>query len=264
MPAAPREPVYRSVIAFARTVFRILGIRFDITGCEHVPRTGGAVMAINHTGYLDFTFAGLAALPAHRLVRFMAKKEVFDHRVSGPLMRGMHHIPVDRAAGAGSFLAALTALRSGEIVGVFPEATISQSYDLKEFKTGAVRLAMDSGVPLLPCVIWGSQRILTKGRDKDLRRGAHVRIVVGEPYLPEPGADAGAVSAELKRRMEAMLTEARATYKGKPYGPDDTWWIPASMGGTAPTAEEAAARDSAEIRERAARRTAERKAQRQP
>ena len=56
-------------------------------------------MAINHIGYLDFTYAGFAALPAERLVRFMAKQEVFAHRVSGPLMRGMHHIPVDREAG---------------------------------------------------------------------------------------------------------------------------------------------------------------------
>ncbi len=94
------EPVYTPVVALAKLVFRGLGIRFDISGVEHVPRTGGAVMAINHIGYLDFTFAGLAADPAGRLVRFMAKKEVFDHRVSGPLMRGMKHIPVDRTGSA--------------------------------------------------------------------------------------------------------------------------------------------------------------------
>ena len=63
-------------------------------------------MAINHTGYLDFTFAGLAAVPAKRLVRFMAKDEIFGHPVAGPLMRGMHHIPVDREAGAASLAAA--------------------------------------------------------------------------------------------------------------------------------------------------------------
>ena len=55
-------------------------------------------MAINHIGYLDFTFAGLAARKSGRLVRFMAKQEVFGHRIAGPLMRGMRHIPVDRAA----------------------------------------------------------------------------------------------------------------------------------------------------------------------
>ena len=93
------EPVYRPVIGFARVLFAAEGLRFTVTGSEHVPRTGGAVMVINHISYLDFAYAGLAARPAGRLVRFMAKQEVFDHRMSGPLMRGMRHIPVDREAG---------------------------------------------------------------------------------------------------------------------------------------------------------------------
>ena len=135
-----------------------------------MPATGGAVMAVNHTGYLDFAFAGLAARPAGRLVRFMAKEQVFRHPVSGPLMRGMHHIPVDRDAGAASYRAAVAALKAGEIVGVFPEATISRSFELKEFKSGAVRMAAAAGVPLLPTVIWGSQRIWTKGLPRRLGR----------------------------------------------------------------------------------------------
>jgi 1-acyl-sn-glycerol-3-phosphate acyltransferase len=67
------ELVYPPVITLARVVFALQGLRFDLRGTEHVPRTGGAVMAINHVGYLDFTYAGLAADPAGRLVRFMAK-----------------------------------------------------------------------------------------------------------------------------------------------------------------------------------------------
>ena len=67
---------------------------------EH-PATGGAVLVSNHISYLDFIFTGLAALPQKRLVRFMAKESVFRHKVSGPLMRGMKHIPVDRDAGRG-------------------------------------------------------------------------------------------------------------------------------------------------------------------
>ena len=256
MPKRQREIVYPPVIRTAKLVFKALGIRFDITGTEHVPATGGAVIAINHTGYLDFTFAGLAVLPRKRLVRFMAKKEVFDHKVSGPLMRGMHHIAVDRASGAESYQAAVKALMEGELVGVFPEATISQSFDLKEFKTGAARMAMEAGVPILPIVIWGSQRIFTKNRKKDLRRGQHVRIVVGETFTPDPAGNAVEVTEELKRRMNALLAEARSTYKGTPYGGDDTWWIPASMGGTAPTLEAAAERDRADKERKAAKRAA--------
>ena len=252
------EPTYTPIIALAKLVFRGLGLRFTVTGAEHVPRPGGAVMAINHVGYLDFTFAGLAAQPAGRLVRFMAKKEVFDHAVSGPLMRGMKHIPVDRhGAPAESYAAAVAALRSGEIVGVFPEATISLSYELKEFKTGAVRMAREAGVPLLPCVIWGSQRVFTKGRPKDLTRGTPIRIVVGEAYVPDPALDAVAATADLKARMQELLDEARRTYPGGPRTADDTWWVPASMGGTAPTLEQAAqiARDRESAR--AARKAAE-------
>ncbi|MCW2607505.1 MAG: glycerol acyltransferase [Frankiales bacterium] len=249
------DPVYWPIIGLARTVFAGLGLRFSVTGSEHVPRTGGAVMAINHVGYLDFTFAGLAARPAGRLVRFMAKKEVFDHKVSGPLMRGMKHIPVDRAGAAtDSFHAAVQACRRGEIVGVFPEATISESYDLKDFKTGAVRMAREAGVPLLPCVIWGSQRVFTKGRPKDLTRGTPIRVAVGEAYVPDPALDAAAATADLKARMQALLDEARATYPGGPRTPEDTWWIPASMGGTAPTLEEAEATARRRAEEKAARR----------
>lgn len=251
------EPTYTPVIAFARLVFRGLGLRFHISGEQNVPRTGGAVLAINHIGYLDFTFAGLAARPAGRLVRFLAKKEVFDHRISGPLMRGMKHIPVDRHGAAGdSYHLAVRALAAGEIVGVFPEATISQSYELKEFKTGAARMALEAGVPILPCVIWGSQRIFTKGRPKDLTRGTPIRIVIGEPFAPEPDADPVQVTADLKARMQVLLDEARSTYAGAPRGPGDTWWIPASLGGTAPTPEQAARRQADADAARAARRAA--------
>jgi 1-acyl-sn-glycerol-3-phosphate acyltransferase len=251
------EPGYTPVVGLARAVFRGLGLRFDLRGEDHVPTSGGAVMAINHVGYLDFTFAGLAAQKSKRLVRFMAKKEVFDHKVAGPLMRGMKHIPVDRVgAAADSYQAAVAALQRGEIVGVFPEATISQSFELKDFKTGAVRMAMEAGVPLLPTVVWGSQRVFTKNRPKDLTRGTPITVAVGEPFRPAAGSDPVEATAELKRRMQALLDDVRTSYPGSPRTPDDTWWIPASMGGTAPTLEEAAARDAEERAAKAARRAA--------
>src|SRR3954453_4526774 len=149
------ELVYAQLIAFAKTIFRALDLLIAIAGREHTPSAGGAVLASNHVSYLDFIFCGLAAQPAKRLVRFMAKKSVFDHKVSGPLMRGMRHIPVDRDAGASSFRAATTALKDGEVVGVFPEATISESFTVKELKSGAARLARTAKVPLIPMVVWG-------------------------------------------------------------------------------------------------------------
>lgn len=251
------ELVYPPVITAARGFFRYLGLRFTLTGTEHVPRTGGAVMVINHVGYMDFTFAGLATRPAKRLVRFMAKDDVFRHRISGPLMRGMKHIPVDREAGTGSFRAALTALKDGEIVGVFPEATISQSFELKEFKSGAVRMARAAGVPLLPTVIWGSQRVWTKSRPRNFSR-AHIpiSIAVGEAVPVPPKVSPDIVAADLRERMEKLLHGVQDAYPDQPTGDDDRWWLPARLGGTAPTPAEAAALDETYAEERRARRAA--------
>ena len=248
------EIVYPPVLAFARSVFAAQGLRFTVLGTEHIPRTGGAVLAINHIGYFDFTYAGYAALQVHRLVRFMAKIEVFSHPVAGPLLRGMRHIPVDRSLGAASYKAAVRALRSGEIVGVFPEATISRSFELKEFKSGAARMAAEAGVPLLPVVIWGSQRVWTKGRPKRLGR-TRTPITVSVGPAVAPVGDPVQVTAALRERMSEQLHQAQETYPDKP-GPDDSWWLPARLGGTAPTLEEAAEMDRAETRARIARRRA--------
>ena len=232
--------VYPPVITLARAVFRLQGLRFQIRGTDNIPRTGGAVMAINHVGYFDFTYAGYAARSAGRLVRFMAKSEVFDHPVSGPLMRGMKHISVDRSAGAASFRRAIEALRAGEIVGVFPEATISMSFELKAFKNGAVRMAADAGVPLIPIVIWGSQRVWTKGRPKRLgRHNVPILIAVGEPMNVTPAQDRDAHTRDLRERMAALLEDLQRSYPDRPTGPNDGWWLPARLGGTAPTPERA-------------------------
>lgn len=243
------EPVYSPVIAFARGLFALQGLRFTIVGEENVPRAGGAVMVINHIGYMDFTYAGLSALKSGRLVRFMAKEAVFKHPVSGPLMRGMHHIPVDRAAGAASYRAAVEALRAGEIVGVFPEATISRSFELKAFKSGAARMAQEAGVPILPVVLWGSQRVWTKGHPKRLgRTNVPISISVGEPITVDPSADAEEVTAEYKAVMQHMLDVLRSTYE--PMTGPDLKFLPAAMGGTAPTLAEATRLDDADSAER--------------
>ncbi|MBD0740008.1 lysophospholipid acyltransferase family protein [Streptomyces sp. CBMA29] len=238
------ELVYPPVIACARTMFKVQGLKFDIRGTENVPRQGGALLVSNHIGYLDFVFCGLTTLPAKRLVRFMAKESVFRHKVSGPLMRAMKHIPVDRSEGMHAYAHALDALRGGEIIGVFPEATISQSFTLKSFKSGAARLAMEAGVPLLPMALWGTQRLWTKGHPRNLGRSKFpITLRIGEQMRPQENEKAGALTRRLRLRVQELLDDAQRTYPGKPSGPADRWWLPAHLGGTAPTPEEAAARD---------------------
>ncbi len=251
-----RDLTYPPIIVTAKTAFRLLGQRFQMTGTEHVPRSGGALLAYNHIGYVDFVYGGLAANPSGRLVRFMAKRELFDHRWTGPLMRSLHHIEVDRGEGLASYHTAVDYLRAGEVVGIFPEATISRAMELKEFKTGAVRIAAAAGVPVVPVILWGTQRMMTKDHPKDFTRGKTISIKVGEPMRPT-GEDPVAETAALRERMAAMLDEAIREYPAHEQ-PPGAWWVPASHGGSAPSLEEAARLDSAEKRDRAAKRAARR------
>ncbi|MEU4687538.1 lysophospholipid acyltransferase family protein [Actinoplanes sp. NPDC023714] len=235
------ELVYPPVVGLAKTMFRVLDLKIEVEGGEHIPTSGGAVLASNHSSYLDFIFCGLGAQPSQRLVRFMAKKSVFDHKISGPLMRGMKHIPVDRKAGTGAFREATQALRDGEIVGVFPEATISESFTVKALKSGAARMAQEAGVPLIPMAVWGPHRLWTKGRKKELtKRHVPVLIKIGEAlHMPE-GATPEAVTALLKERLSTLLDAVQRAYPDKPAGDDDRWWLPAHLGGTAPLPQSAA------------------------
>jgi len=169
-------------------------------------------------------------------------------------MRGMHHIPVDRAAGAAAFGSAVRALKDGEIVGVFPEATISRSFTLKDFKSVAARMAMNAGVPIVPMAIWGGQRIYTKGRRPEFGRGKAVLLKAGEPFRPEPGATALEVTAEIRRRIDVLLKELQDRYPQEPAGDSDRWWLPAERGGTAPTPEQAHELDVADAAERTRKR----------
>lgn len=230
------DRVYPVVIMLVRLLWKYLGLRFIIKGEENVPRSGGAILAINHIGYLDFAISGTAALPAKRYVRYMAKKQIFDNKIAGPLMRGMHHISVDRNSGSASFVAALRALKSGEIVGIFPEATISKSFEIKSMKSGAARLAIGAGVPVLPTIVWGSQRIWTKGRKRDFGRNKFpISIYVGTPLHFTRETEVELAEAEIKSALEKLLRRVQDEYPDKH---DGQWWAPARLGGTAPTVDE--------------------------
>jgi 1-acyl-sn-glycerol-3-phosphate acyltransferase len=240
------EGVYRPVIRAALGLFRVLDFRFTVEGEENIPQDGGAVLASNHVSYLDFLFVGLAAHPKRRFVRFMAKKSVFDNPVSGPLMRGMHHIPVDRAAGASAYGMAVSALKDGELVGVFPESTISRAFVPRSMKSGAARLALDSGAPLLPVVVWGGQRVWTSGRRPALKRHVPVVVKVGAAIEVTGIETAAALTAVLHERLTKLSAEVQAAYPA-PTSAEDSWWQPAALGGTAPTLEAASEIEAARL-----------------
>jgi 1-acyl-sn-glycerol-3-phosphate acyltransferase len=250
------EPVYGTVIQLARLIWRAQGLKFTITGVENLPRTGGAVVAINHTSYFDFTFAGLPAYKQHlgRKVRFMAKKEVFDSKLTGPIMRSLRHIEVDRDSGAGSFEQACRALKEGELVGVYPEATISRSFEIKEFKSGAARMAVAADVPIVPHIVWGAQRIWTKGYPKNMwRPKVPITVAVGEPIAPTlPPTE---LTALLHSRMQHLLEQVQDAYG--PYPPGE-YWVPHRLGGGAPSLAEANQMDAEEAIQKAQAKAARR------
>lgn len=249
---------YPMVIAAAKTWFRLADFDIRMENTEVIPRQGGAVVAVNHNSHLDFVMAGYPGDRQKRYTRFMAKREVFDHPIGGPAMRSFGHISVDRSSGAGSLKKAAAACRSGEVVGIYPEATISRSFEIKELKSGAVRIAALAGVPLIPITHFGAHRIQTKDHPRDFSRHKTIMIKCGEPLHPT-GEDPVAETAELHARMSDLLDACIREYPEEEKTPG-AWWLPASYGGSAPSLEEAERLDREEKAERARRKAAKRAA----
>ncbi|MBJ7340819.1 lysophospholipid acyltransferase family protein [Mycolicibacterium sp.] len=240
------EPVFRALEIAAKTAVGVTGTRITYRGLENIPASGGAVIAINHTGYLDFLPAALAAVHRRRRLRFMIKAEMQDVWPVDFLIRHAKAIPVDRRAGSGAYAVAVARLREGEIVGVYPEATISRSFELKEFKTGAARMALEALVPIVPIIVWGAQRIWTKDHPRNLGRAKiPISVAVGPPLPPTPPA--GALMDDLRSEMTELLHEIQQSYDH----PEGAYWVPRRLGGGAPTMEEARVREDAEVAERA-------------
>lgn len=254
------ERTYTAVIGAAVGMLKGMKWSVVVIGGENIPAEGPAVLASNHIGYLDFVFSGYAARDRGRRVRFLAKKEIFDKRGVGWLMRQMGHVPVDRdGAAKDSLTAAKDEIARGEIVGMFPEATISPSFVPRRGKTGTVRLAQETGAPIIPVAIWGTQRILTKWRPKNFRRGIPVVVNVGPPMVASPEEDTQEATDRLMASITDLLGKAQARYPVEPSSDDDRWWLPAHLGGSAPTPEDAERRLSDERADRTRRREKTRK-----
>jgi 1-acyl-sn-glycerol-3-phosphate acyltransferase len=224
------------VVTVVRLFNLVTGHRVVRRGTARVPAVGPAVLAINHTAYVDFIYAGLEAYRQdRRQVRFMGKVELSGNPILRWAMRGCGVILVDRSAGRDSYVAAVEELRRGEVVGIYPEATISRSFEIKAFKSGAARMALEADVPIIPVIVWGAQRIATKGRPRHLgRTKTPVTVAVGEPIAATGTAEE--LTAKLREEMQAMLLDVQAAYGPHPAGED---WVPARLGGSAPTVEQA-------------------------
>jgi 1-acyl-sn-glycerol-3-phosphate acyltransferase len=251
--------LYRFGMLVCRVLFGFLRVRRDATGQENIPDDGGAVLAITHFGYLEFALVAYTIWKHDkRRVRFLATAAAFRNPIVGFLLTRLGQIPVDRRAGAGAYEAAVAALESGSLVGIFPEAGIDPSFTVRALKTGAVRLAIEANAPLIPVALWGGQRLMTREHSFRLgeRFGVPVRLAFG-PALSLAG-ERHKVSARLRASMQQLVAGLRASY---PDAGDGQWWHPAHLGGTAPTPERAAELDADVVARRAAR-SAEREAKR--
>lgn len=243
------EPTFRALELLAHLVVKATGTRITYRGEEQIPERGGAVVAINHTSYVDFLPAALAVHRRGRRLRFMIKAEMQQVKPVNFLIKHTRTIPVDRGAGAGAYAVAVQRLREGELVGVYPEATISRSFELKEFKSGAARMAIEADVPIVPVIVWGAQRIWTKDHPRNVGRAKiPITVQVGAP-LPAR-EDIAQTDAALRDSMTTLLHRAQEDYPGEP----GAYWMPRRLGGGAPTLAEAARMEATEAADRSAKR----------
>jgi len=172
----------------------LYGVRLE--GCEHIPPTGGVILVANHESLFD---PWLLALATPRTVRYMAKSELWNHRVVGAAVEAFGAFPVERGSGDSAAMShAAQLLRDGNVLGLFPQGT-SKQLPSRPFHRGAARLALATGAPLIPVVLTG-----TRGVPRPWRRRRTV-VEVGEPIPVEPArptvAAAKALTAELERRI---------------------------------------------------------------
>ncbi len=223
-------PVVEPLYPVARTVFwapLTFGLRWTIEGAQVIPTHGPAILASNHSSYLDPLILAFLADRRHRRVRFLAKDELFDKRGLGPLLRGVRQIPVRRGTSdaAEALRPAVEDLGSGECVTVFPEGTISLDLDPMAGKTGTARLAQASGVPVTPVGMWGAHRIMFKGRKPRWRAGIAETISVGLPMRIDPDEDVHEATDRIMEAICVQVARARELYPQSPQPGEGDWWV---------------------------------------
>jgi 1-acyl-sn-glycerol-3-phosphate acyltransferase len=222
-----REPGGRTVRPLVKALDLVLAplSRRDWRGQERLPATGGVIVVANHISNADPLALAQFLAYAGRWPRFLAKSSLFGVPVLGRLLRGAAQIPVERGGGhaADALAAARAALGAGRAVVVYPEGTITYDPDLWPMRgrTGAARLALATGCPVVPVGQWGAEEFL-RGRTVGLPRfwaRPTLRMLVGPPVplddLRERALDA-AVLAEATERIMAALTALVAELRGEP------------------------------------------------
>jgi 1-acyl-sn-glycerol-3-phosphate acyltransferase len=195
--------------------------RPEVTGGEHIPATGGAILASNHLSLVDSIFLPLVL---SRPLTFAAKSEYFTgtrpgQRFAGAYLRATKQLSVDRAdtrSAQETLQAALGLLQAGELFGIYPEGTRSPDGRLYRGRTGVGWLAMESGLPVIPVAMVGTDRVLPPGRSiPSLHR---VGIRVGQPLTFEAYRD-HRPAAQARRAITDEVMKAIGGLSGQEYAP---------------------------------------------
>src|SRR6201994_2382117 len=239
------EPFYRLGEWIVPPMVAMQGTKFRFVGLENIPERGGALLAQNHTSYLDWLPPLFAARERGRRMYFMIKAEMADVKAVNYVIKHARLIPVDRRTGHDAFDLAVQRLGAGELIGMHPEATISRSFELREFKTGAARMARAAKVRIVPVVVWGAHRIWPKDHPKKLfRNRVPITVALGRPLPPQGTAEQ--LNATLRQAMDELLHRVQEEY---PH-PEGEFWVPRRLGGSAPTREDSQALRLNELQER--------------
>ena len=202
------------------------GLDWKIEGAHRIPTSGPVVIASNHVSYLDPLTLAWVADQRRRHVRFLAKAELFEKPGLGSLLRAAHQIPVRRGRvdAADALKAAVDALGRGECIGVFPEGTISQDLEPMAGKSGTARLVQSAGVAITPVGLWGTHRILTKGRRPHWQWGIAQTAVVGEPIVPGPEEHVKQTTDRMMAAIVECVARAREIYPTDGASGEQWWW----------------------------------------
>ena len=223
---APRNPRPGAAFLFIEAIVRPILVLFtkrDWSGRENVPKTGGALLVANHYSFFDPMAVGHFVLGSGRTPRFTAKSGIFKNKWLGKLFVSAGQIPVHRGTrdAVKALLAAQDALKRGELVIFYPEGTMTKDPELWPMagRTGAARIALRSGVPVIPLAQWGAQEVLAPYSTKfHFLPRKTLKVIAGQPLDLSPWAgrtrDRGA-EQEVTDLMMAEITKLLEGLRGE-------------------------------------------------
>src|SRR5215472_475726 len=226
----------------------------DWRGHEHIPREGGVIVAVNHLSYADWAAVALFIYQAGRYPAFLIKSSVFDIKVLGPFLRTCGQLPVNRGHADAALVLrdAERGVQRGECLVFYPEGTATRDPALWPMvaKTGVARVALATGVPVVPVAHWGAQEILPYGTTKfHLVPRRTVRMLAGPPvdlsaYRDQPmnrdvlRAATNAIMADITGLLAELRGEPAPATAYDPAAARRAARDEQSAGGTRPSGEE--------------------------